>query len=50
MAFVAISGLIGGILAIFAGIIIIVWPRIIAYIIGFYFIIVGILAIISALK
>jgi uncharacterized membrane protein HdeD (DUF308 family) len=50
MEFIAVSGLIGGILAILAGIIIMVWPRIIAYIIGFYFIIVGILAIIASLK
>ena len=50
MPFVAISGLIGGILAILAGIIIMVWPRIIAYIIGFYFIIVGILAVIASLR
>ena len=34
MSLVAISGLIGGILAIVAGIVVIVWPRIIAYIVG----------------
>ena len=50
MHFVAITGLIGGILAIAAGIIVIIWPRILAYIIGIYFIIVGILAIIAALR
>jgi uncharacterized membrane protein HdeD (DUF308 family) len=50
MHFVAVSGLIGGILAIGAGIIVIIRPRIIAYIIGIYFIIIGILAIIAALR
>jgi hypothetical protein len=43
------GGLIGGILTIVVGIVIIIWPRIIAYIIGIYFIVIGILAIISAL-
>ncbi len=50
MQLIAISGLIGGILAILAGIIIIIWPRIIAYIVGFYLIIIGILAVIAALR
>jgi uncharacterized membrane protein HdeD (DUF308 family) len=49
MHFVAITGLIGGILAIAAGVVVIVWPKILAYIIGIYFIILGILAIIAAL-
>jgi len=44
------SGLIGGILAIMGGITVIVWPRIIAYIIGTYLIIVGILAVVAALR
>ncbi len=50
MPFVTISGLIGGILAVLAGIIVIVWPRIIAYIIGIYLIVVGVLAVIAALR
>lgn len=44
----SVSGLIGGILTIIVGIIVLVWPRIIAYIIGIYLIIVGILAIIAS--
>jgi hypothetical protein len=39
------SGLIGGIITIAIGLIIIIWPRIIAYVIGIWLIIVGILAI-----
>ena len=50
MHFVAVTGLIGGILTIAAGIIVIVWPKILAYIIGFYLIIIGILAIIAAVR
>jgi uncharacterized membrane protein HdeD (DUF308 family) len=50
MGFIQIGGLVGGILAILAGIIVIIWPKIIAYIIGIYFIIVGVLAVIAALR
>ncbi len=50
MTFVAVSGLIGGILAVLAGIVIIIWPRILAYIIGIYLIIIGVLAVIAALR
>lgn len=50
MHFIALSGLIAGILALLAGIIIIIWPRVIAYIIGTYLIIVGIIAIINAVR
>ncbi|MGD1118141.1 MAG: DUF3096 domain-containing protein [Dehalococcoidales bacterium] len=50
MHFIAFSGLVGGILAVLAGIVIIIWPRIIAYIIGIYLIVVGILAVIASLK
>lgn len=48
--FLAIGGLIAGIISIIVGIIIIVWPRIIAYIIGAYLVIVGIIAIIAAVR
>ena len=44
-----ISGLIGGILAIVAGIIVIIWPRIIAWVLGIYLIIFGIFAVLAAL-
>ncbi len=50
MGFLNVSGLIAGILAILGGIVVIVWPRILAYIIGVYLIIVGILAVIAALR
>lgn len=43
-----VSGLIGGLISILAGIAVIVWPRIIAYIIGGYLIIVGVLAVVAA--
>jgi len=49
MTHVEISGLIGGILAIVGGITVIVWPRILAYIIGIYLILVGIIAVTAAL-
>ncbi len=43
-----LGGLIGGIITIIIGIIILVWPRIIAYVIGIWLLIVGIIAIISS--
>ena len=42
------SGLWGGILAIIAGIIVLIWPSIINYVIGIYLIIVGVLTIIAS--
>ena len=50
MQFIQVSGLVAGIIAILSGIIIIVWPRVIAYIIGIWLLIVGILAVINALR
>ncbi len=44
------TGLFGGIITLIAGIVVLVWPRIIAYIIGIYLIVMGILAIIGALR
>lgn len=43
-----ISVMAAGIISIVAGVVVVVWPRIIAYIIGAYLIIVGVLTIISA--
>lgn len=40
-----VGGLIGGIITLIIGIIILVWPRFIAYVIGIWLIIVGIIAI-----
>jgi len=47
---VEISGLVAGIISIVVGIVVIVWPRIIAYIIGGYLVIVGIIAVVAALR
>lgn len=43
-------GLIGGIISVVAGLIVIIWPRIIAYAIGIFLIIVGILSIVAAYR
>jgi len=45
----SVGGLIGGIISIIVGIIIIVWPRVIAYVIGGWLIIVGVLAVLATL-
>jgi uncharacterized membrane protein HdeD (DUF308 family) len=47
--FTSMSGLIAGILSIVVGLIIIIWPRVIAFVVGAYLVIVGILAVITAL-
>lgn len=47
---VEISGLTAGIISIIVGIIVIVWPRIIAFIIGAYLVIVGAIAVAAALR
>jgi uncharacterized membrane protein HdeD (DUF308 family) len=44
-----IGGIIGGIISILVGIVIIVWPRLIAYLIGGWLITIGVLAILAAL-
>ena len=50
MNHVEISGLVAGIISIFVGIVVILWPRIIAYVIGAYLVIVGIIAVVAALR
>jgi uncharacterized membrane protein HdeD (DUF308 family) len=45
-----ISGLVGGIMSIVVGVLVIIWPRIIAYVIGAYLVIIGIIAIVAALR
>ena len=45
----ATAGVIGGIISILVGIVIVVWPRIIAYVIGGWLIVVGVLAILYVL-
>ena len=46
---ISIGGLIGGIISIVVGIVIILWPRVIAYVIGGCLIVVGVLAVLATL-
>jgi hypothetical protein len=46
---ISVGGLIGGISSIVVGIIIILWPRVIAYVIGGWLIVVGVLAVLATL-
>lgn len=50
MNFLHVSGLVAGILTILAGVIVMVWPRILAYILGIYLIIIGIIAVLNSLR
>lgn len=45
-----ISGLLGGIISIVFGIVVIVWPRVLAYVIGIWLILIGVIAVINALR
>ena len=45
-----IGGLIAGLITVGAGIVILVWPRIIAYIIGIYLILVGLFTVLAVLR
>jgi hypothetical protein len=47
---IEISGFIGGIITIVAGIVVLIWPKILAYIVGIYLIIIGVLAVTAALN
>ena len=49
MGLPAISGLIGGILAIIAGILVLIKPKVLAWVVGIYLIVFGIFAIMAAL-
>ena len=49
MGLPAISGLIGGILAIIAGILVLVKPKILAWVVGIYLIIFGVSALMAAI-
>lgn len=44
-----IGGLVAGIISIIAGVVVLIWPKILAYIIGIYLIIVGLVAVITIL-
>jgi uncharacterized membrane protein HdeD (DUF308 family) len=50
MLSLSVGGIIGGIISILVGLIIIIWPRIITYVIGGWLIAVGVLAILYALQ
>jgi uncharacterized membrane protein HdeD (DUF308 family) len=50
MNHVEISGLVAGIISIVVGIVVILWPRIIAFVIGAYLVIIGIIAVVAALR
>jgi len=50
MTHVEISGLVGGIISIVVGVLVIIWPRIIAFVIGAYLVIIGIIAVVAALR
>ena len=50
MDFAATGNLITSILAVIIGIIILIWPRVVAYIIGIYLLIVGVIGIITAVQ
>lgn len=43
-----IGGLLTGIISILVGIAVIAWPRILAYIVGVYLIVIGIIAIVAS--
>jgi len=42
-----VGGLLASILAIIAGIIVLIWPRIIAYIIAIYLLIIGVMGLVA---
>lgn len=43
------AGLISGIISIVVGLVIIIWPRLIAYLIGGYLVVVGIIFVLAAI-
>jgi uncharacterized membrane protein HdeD (DUF308 family) len=45
----SVGGLVAGIISIIAGVVVLVWPKILAYIIGIYLIIVGLVAVVTVL-
>ena len=48
--FLSVSGLVAGIISIVAGVVVLIWPKILAYIIGIYLIIIGAVAVITVLR
>jgi uncharacterized membrane protein HdeD (DUF308 family) len=47
--FVEVGGLIAGIISIIVGLIVFFWPRVLAYVIGAYLVVIGVIAVIAAL-
>jgi len=45
-----VGGLIGGIISLVLGIIILIWPRFLAFLIGLWLVIIGIITIVAALR
>jgi hypothetical protein len=45
----SVGGLVAGIISIVAGVVVLIWPKILAYIIGIYLIIIGVVAVITVL-
>jgi uncharacterized membrane protein HdeD (DUF308 family) len=45
----SVGGLVAGIISIVAGVVVLIWPKILAYIIGIYLIIIGAVAVITVL-
>ena len=45
-----LGGIVVGIVTIAAGVIVLVWPKIIAYIVGIYLIVVGLVAVVTSLR
>jgi uncharacterized membrane protein HdeD (DUF308 family) len=50
MGFIQIGGLTAGIVAILAGIVVIIKPRLLAWVVGIYLIIFGAIAVVSAIR
>ncbi len=48
--FLPVGGLITGLITIAAGVVILIWPKILPYILGIYLIIIGIGAVIVAIR
>ena len=48
--FVEIGGLVAGIISILVGLVVIWKPRILAYVIGVYLVVIGVIAVIAALS
>ena len=48
--FLPVGGLVVGIITVVFGIVVLIWPKVLAYLIGAYLIIVGVIAIIAFVR